>query len=351
MVRLTDIDRLLCRGSLAAREVLARINAATPYLFQVIIDDAGRLLGTVTDGDIRRALLRGNSLDDPATACMHQYPSIGLLGDDDGNASKLHSLNIMKAFLPVVDEAGVVCEVLVPERSIEAMPVALVMAGGPGTRLGSRTHNTPKPLLTVADKPILEHVLTALEAGGITDIYVSVHYLAHKVEQFVTERHSRANVRILQESEALGTAGALANLPASPQSSVLVVNGDVLTRTNYNALMAFHGRHGHDATIAIARYEVNVPFGVVNYGPDGSFGRIQEKPSLTYYIAAGIYYLSPEFRALVPAGQHMDMPELLNLGRGIGLHIGLFPVHEYWLDVGRPEDLQSADLAHREKQE
>lgn len=345
MNRIVKLEPYFCSATATVREVLARLNA-TEHLFQLVIDAKALLLGTVTDGDIRRAILSGATLDDPVMACLHLNPVTGHVGDELGNLEKIRRLGSVRAFLPILDAAGRVREVIASGEAVSKVASALVMAGGPGTRLGERTRKTPKPLLNVGERPILDHVLTALENGGVSDIYISVHYLAEQIERFVEKRKSRARVSLLHEGERRGTIGALALLPEPPDQPILVVNGDVITRTDYAALGAFHTRHGFDATIGVARHEVDIPFGVVRQDEEGLFDRIDEKPRVSHFVASGIYVLNPTFAALVPGDRPMDMPELLNQGRALGLTIGLFPIHEYWIDVGRPHDLETADRDH-----
>ncbi|MCW5699724.1 MAG: NTP transferase domain-containing protein [Rhodospirillales bacterium] len=334
-----------CRARTTVREAMARINDTPPHVGLVVVDEDRRLLGTVTDGDIRRGILRGVTLDDAVAACMNRNALTGRQG------AERHSLALMAArsiqFLPIVDDGGRVVHVLF-RRATAAMPVdALVMAGGAGKRLGERTKETPKPLLTIGDRPILEHVLTALEDAGVRRVFVSVHYLADKIKAFLAARANGADVQVVEEQEPLGTAGAIGLLPAPLSGPLLVVNGDVLTKVDFRALAAFHERHEYDATVAVARYDVDIPFGVIRQNADGVLTGIDEKPRVTHFVAAGIYYLSPAYCALVPPSRPLDMPSLLDLGRQVDLRAGLFPIHEYWTDIGRPHDLEAADTAHR----
>ncbi|MGE0094006.1 MAG: sugar phosphate nucleotidyltransferase [Alphaproteobacteria bacterium] len=347
MTRLVDITPYLCHADATTRDALARLNA-TDHLFQLITDHDGKLLGTLTDGDIRRAMLAGSTLDEPVSRCLHRNPLVGRMGEDATNKEKLRKIGGYKAFLPVIDAEGRVHEVFVAGMpSDAAVKTALVMAGGRGTRLGERTKDTPKPLLNVGDRPILEHVLTALENAGVPEIFVSVHYLADQIEAFVSARSARAQVRTVREGEQRGTIGALGQLPQPLGGAVLVVNGDVISGVDFNAMAAFHARHGYDATIGVARHEIDIPFGVIRHTSDGLFERIDEKPRIGHFVAGGIYLLGPEFAALVPVDRPMDMPELLNEGRTLGLSIGLFPIHEYWRDIGQPHDLAAAERDHK----
>lgn len=336
---------MICGAGVPVRQVLGQISA-TAFVAQIVVDEGRRVVGVMTDGDIRRALLRGVDLDTPVREVMNARPLLGRLGDDRRNAEALSATRSIARFLPILDADGRLHSVWL-DSAARPQLVALVMAGGLGSRLGERTATTPKPLLPVAGRPIIEHVLTHLEDAGVGLIYVSVHYLAQRIEAFLGERASRADIRLLHETERLGTAGALGILPERPTGPLLVLNGDVLTRADFAALEAFHHRHEHDATIAVAHHQVQVPYGVVRHDRAGQFEGIDEKPVLRNFVAAGIYCVGPEVAALAPPNARMDMPELLNESRRAGLRVGLFPIHEYWADVGRPEDLEAADAYHR----
>lgn len=341
MIIRTDLTPYVCSPGDLLRTAVARMNefgAADP--FQIVVDKSGRPVGTITDGDIRRALLREATLDDPVHACMHPSPEVGRAdAPESENLNKLTSGAL--TFLPLIDGKGVLSAIMI--RNLAASPPlsVLIMAGGEGKRLAPATRRMPKPLLEVGDKPILGHILDRLEAAGADSVHISVHYRAEQIERFIGDRSSSANIELLQESEPLGTAGAIGSL--GPQTApLLVLNGDVITNTDYAALVAFHKRHDNEATVAVARHEVEIPFGVVRHDGEGVFLGVDEKPSINNFVSAGIYYLSPEVCALVPPNQPLDMPELLNRSHAVGLRVGLFPIHEYWIDVGAPDDLDAA---------
>lgn len=347
MISLDRLDEYVTPPGASIGEVLIRLNA-TEHLFQLVIDGEGRLIGTVTDGDVRRALLRGATMDDPIKDCMHRDFLAKRAGarDEAANASPASGRTV--PFVPLLDTGGRVLRVIIPSAEPAERVRALIMAGGFGRRLGERTRETPKPLLPVGGRPILDHVIEGLEADGVDTVFVAVHYRADQIRAFLAGRPSKARIQVLEETEPLGTAGALGLLPDSGAGPVLVVNGDVITRASFSALRDFHARHGLDATVGVTRYDIDVPFGVIRFGEDGLFAGIDEKPRVSNFVAAGVYYLTPEFTALVPGRGAIDMPELLNLGRTLGLRIGLFPIHEYWTDVGRPADLDAADRVARE---
>ncbi len=333
------LPTLVCPPSISTRDLLERMNRS-PYRFQVLTDTNGRLLGAVTDGDVRRALLAGNSLDTPVLSCINRNPVTGMLGQDAENAALAARLG----FVPVVDHEGVLVHLLLRTEE-PRLAQALIMAGGFGKRLGERTQSKPKPMLPVGDKPMIEHVLRRVEAANVERIWISVHYLGEQIVEYIQQRENICPIDFLWEDEPLGTAGVLSRLNQI-DVPLLVINADVVTNTDLLALKSFHVRQGHDGTVAVARYEVDVPFGVIRHDDHGVFRCIEEKPKLNFFVAAGIYYLAPEIVALVPPGRRTDMPELLTMAHDIGLKVGIFPLHEYWLDVGRPHDLQTANRDH-----
>lgn len=337
MTRIVDIERQACGPGATLREAMARFNElAHPFL--VVVDAQRRPLGTLTDGDVRRAMLTGTGLDAPVVGAMNPRPLLGRICD----SARPSSFPTSVGFVPLVDETGVLREIWLPRGQAEPILDALVMAGGFGRRLGERTRTTPKPLIEVGEKPLLEHTLAWLEAGGIARIHVATHYLAEQIEDYLGRRKSSVDVRTLREDRPLGTAGAVRFMAGLATRPFVVVNADVLTRLDFGALTAFHHQHGCDGTLAVVPHVVEIPFGVVRQDERGAFEGIEEKPRYSYFIASGIYLLSPAFCGLVPRDQPFDMPDLLAAGRKAGLHIGVFPIHEYWRDVGREADLASA---------
>lgn len=343
---LTAIDHWLCSPEASLKEAMKRItDAGGELLVQIVVDDGRRFLGLITDGDIRRGLLQGHTLDSPARTVMNTNAVRGQLGDSTGNLTKLQKLNPHRAFLPLLGPGDVVTAIAILADAGASGVSALIMAGGFGSRLGDLTQSMPKPLLPVGDLPILEHILRRLEAASVADIYLSVHYLAEQIQDFVQRRQCAIRISVLHEVAPMGTAGALQYLNDDVSRPLLVINGDILTSLDFNAFIQFHAQHGFDATLAVAQHRVRIPYGVVRHGADGVFLGIDEKPMIAHYVAAGIYLLSPQFRALVKQGERIDMPALLERGQREGLQAGLFPIHEYWTDVGRPEDLAQAKVS------
>lgn len=338
------LDPFICSPDQTLRTVIERMTTlGIPSTFQIIVDADLHPVGTVTDGDIRRALLRGETLDSPVAQSMNPSPATSAIDRADSEMDR-RLLSQGVPFLPLVDAAGILRGVLVDRADPEAAsaaPTALIMAGGKGLRLGERTRTTPKPLLPVQGQPILGHIIDRLESAGVESIFLAIHYLPDQIEAFAASRTGKAKTTTIHEPTPLGTAGAIGELGPTA-GPVLVLNGDVLTKVDFSALIEFHTHHGHDATVAVARHETTVPFGVVRYDEDGLLLDIDEKPTMAHFIAAGIYCLSPEICGLVVPGQHTDMPDLLNRARRCGHRVGLFPIHEYWVDIGRPDDLNAA---------
>jgi dTDP-glucose pyrophosphorylase len=337
--KILDCSSLICSTGTTIQETIRRIDETTPMLFQVILDSEQHVAGTVTDGDIRRAFARGVLLEDMVEACMYTPPVIGRVGEDEQNAGTLR----MRRFLPVCDDEGKFDHLLVEHVGPRRAERALIMAGGFGKRLGEMTKSTPKPLIPVAGKPLLEHVLERLEDYGIKQVDISVHYLADQIVQFVDDRENRCEVRIVHENEPLGTAGSLGLLECPVTEPVLVLNADVLTDVDLHALIEHHLHLDCDGTVAASRHEYKLPYGVLNFDAADTLLGIEEKPTYHHLVSAGIYYLDPSIIRLVTPGQPIDIPELFELAIASGLRLTVFPVHEYWSDVGHPTDLENAN--------
>lgn len=342
MRKLKEFESYICQPDIPLRDALTRFNRLKdPFL--VVIDGEGRPIGTLTDGDVRRGILAGHDASAPVSHIMNTSPLLAVRGEVS-RFSLPRDRQI--GFVPVVDERGRLCEIWLPGRGADLSIDALVMAGGFGRRMGERTRDKPKPLLEVGGRPLLEHTLSWLENARVGHIYVSVHYLADQIAGYMEARNSPVPYSLVHEEKPLGTAGALSLLADQLHRPILVVNADVLTRLDLPALLEFHAAHGNDGTLAVAPYKVDVPFGVVRQDQEGRFAGIEEKPSYSYFISSGIYLLAPEFARLHPRGEAIDMPDLLMRGRQAGLSVGLFPVHEYWRDVGRERDYQEAQVDH-----
>ena len=311
----------------------------------MIVNAERHLLGTLTDGDVRRALLKHLALDAPVGEVMCATPRTAAR-----DWSKERILADMEKYqllqLPVVDQEGRVIGLetlheLLNKRHRDN-PVFL-MAGGFGTRLQPLTHNCPKPLLKVGEKPILELILENFINAGFYRFFISTHYMPEMIrEHFGDGSRWGVNIRYIHEEEPLGTGGALGLLPHDEiDQPLFMMNGDLLTTLNFQNLLEFHQDHSGVATMCVREYEHCVPYGAIQ--SDGHRIRsMVEKPVHRFFINAGIYLLSPELVRSVTPGTCIDMPTLLEQQITGGKDVNMFPVHEYWLDIGRMEDFQRA---------
>jgi len=311
----------------------------------LVVDDKQRLLGTLTDGDVRRALLGKQTLNASVESIMFRHPKVAHRG-----WSKARMLAWMEHHdllqLPIIDDDHTVIglETLhgLLQRPRQDNPVFL-MAGGFGKRLRPLTNTCPKPMLRVGDKPILELILEGFVNTGFHRFYISTHYMPEQIrEHFGDGSQWNVSIKYIHEETPLGTGGALGLLPHEEiDLPLFMMNGDILTNLNYLSLQAFHEEHGGKATMCIREYDYQVPYGVIE--ADGHRAKaIIEKPVYTFNVNAGIYLLSPDLVKSVSPGKRVDMPTLLEQEMINGYAVNLYPLKEYWLDIGQVDDYQRA---------
>lgn len=315
----------------------------------LVADEDGRLLGTVTDGDIRRGILRAIQLDASVTEVMNREPMLGSPTD-----SAAHLLEVMKLTqlhqLPIVDDERRVVALRSWSDLLRGEQVrdnwVVLMAGGRGRRLMPMTEDRPKPLLTVGQKPLLESILEGLLSYGFRSFFISVNYKREMVKtHFGDGRRWNCEIRYLEEERHLGTAGSLGLLPGRPTKPIIVMNGDVLTKVNFANLLKFHQEQGAVATMCVREYETTIPFGVVEL--EGNRIRsLVEKPTTRSFVNAGIYVLDPPILDEIRSGSYLDMTELFNRVIATGRHAAAFPIWEYWIDVGRIDDFERANVEY-----
>ncbi len=325
------------------QRIIERINWANMEII-LVVDASGRLIGTITDGDIRRGLLAGVDLDQPAGLIMNRRPVTAHQG-----LTRNEMLRIMREksirHLPVVDASGRPVSLERLEHIVDAISGhdAVVMAGGLGSRLSPLTDDTPKPLLPVGNRPILDHILGGLKSAGIEDVVLSLNYRGDQIRHHVGsgEQHGM-RVNYITEKQRLGTAGALSLLSPRPVRPFLVMNGDLLTNLNYAKLLRFQQEGDYALVMCVRQYKIQVPYGVVQINPDGRISGLQEKPVHEHFINAGIYVMKPHCLDYIPENKYFDMTDLADRLIERGENIGAFPLVEYWRDIGRPEDLRAA---------
>ena len=313
----------------------------------LVVGPGGDLLGTITDGDIRRGLLRGLEFSSAIESVVYREALVvpPQLGRDA--VLGLMQANQVNA-LPVVDESRRVIglhllnQLLVPAERPNLM---VIMAGGQGTRLRPQTENCPKPLLPVSGRPMLEHILERAKSEGFHRFVIAIHYLGHMIERhFADGRRWDVEISYLREDTPLGTAGALALLDPRPDVPFVVSKGDVLTDIRYGELLDFHCRYGASATMAVRLYEWKHPYGVVRTQGVDIVG-FEEKPIARGHVNAGIYALQPCVLEHLRGGEHLDMTTLFFRLHERRLRTIVYPMHEPWLDVGLPGDLERARSA------
>ena len=310
-----------------------------------VVDKNKKLLGVVSDGDIRRGLLAGVSLADPVHEIMNRNPTVASV---DLTKEQLIELMESKSILsiPVIDGQGIVVGLRTLHDSLSKPKVenpVFLMAGGFGTRLRPLTDNCPKPLLKVGNKPILEVTLLNFIKSGFVNFYISTHYMPEMIQaHFGDGSKWGVNITYVHEESPLGTGGALGLLPPDlPTLPLIMMNGDILTNIDFQKLLSFHSKHNADATMCVREYEYQIPYGVIQ-GHKGKITSMEEKPVQLFHINAGIYVVNPEMIKQVEKNQKIDMPTLLEQRIEKNKNVMMFPIHEYWLDIGRMEDYKRA---------
>lgn len=315
----------------------------------LVVSEVGCIEGTISDGDIRRGLLRGLNLGSPISEIVHRDALVVPPGLGRDTVTQLMIANKIQQ-IPIVDEFQHVVglhlwdEVITPVARPNTM---VIMAGGKGTRLMPHTENCPKPLVHLAGKPMLEHIIDRAKAEGFSHFVLAIHYLGHMiVDHFGNGEKFDVRVEYLRESTPLGTAGALSLLDPRPETPFMVTNGDVITDIRYGELLDFHGRCAATATMAVRLHEWQHPFGVVQTDGIEIVG-FEEKPVSRTHINAGVYALSPAALESISPGAPCDMPALFERLHGKGMRTVAYPMYEPWLDVGRPDDLKFAATSLR----
>jgi len=316
----------------------------------LVVDQKHILVDTVTDGDIRRAILDGVDLDLPIeilkqkrAQALSPGPVTASVGTSDADLLHVMSEQSLR-HIPLVNDAGQVVDIAFLDDLVgqyELPLTAVVMAGGYGTRLLPLTNALPKPMLPVGGKPLMERVIEQLRQVGIRHVNVMTHYKSEKIVEYFGDGHAFGmELNYVDEKQPLGTGGGL-GLMQPPNEPVLVINGDILTQVDFRAMLYFHQENHADMTIAVRRYEIQVPYGVIEC--EGvRVRRLQEKPQVGFLVNAGIYLLEPSVYQFMPQNTSFNMTDLIQWLLDAGRTVVSFPVHEYWLDIGQPADYEHA---------
>lgn len=343
------IDKILLNQQATIREALQVIDKGAMKV-AVVVDDNEKIIGILTDGDIRRGLLNGMVLENSIESIIHSNPVICQANDTKETIIQL-ALSKKIYQIPVVDNTGRVVGIHEIDELLRTAPKTnkvVLMAGGLGTRLGELTKHTPKPMLKVGEKPILETIIENFAKYGFVNVIISVNYLSHIIEDYFGDG-SRFGVSIqyILEKEPLGTAGALSLMKKELTEPFFVMNGDLLTNVNCEHIYGYHRFSQAVATMCVGEYDFQVPYGVINL-ENGCMLSIDEKPIHKFFVSAGIYMLSPVVLELVPDNEYFDMPSLFKKIIYKGDKVATFPIHEYWLDIGRINDYERANSEYHE---
>lgn len=340
---MSSVEKISISADTSIRRAMETIDKGQRQI-ALVLDNNGVLLATLTDGDIRRALIRGTSIDAPVEQIMQKdFTALGVEEDRNIARSLMHEKGLHQ--LPIIDHSGRPIEL----ATLDDKPTpfrqhtkVILMAGGLGKRLRPLTEEIPKPMLPVGGRPILELILDNFTRQGFHEFTIALNYKGTVIrDHFGSGENFNATIDYIDETRSMGTAGALSLLPSLPDEPFIVMNSDLLTSIPFDALVRFHNETGALATMCAREYRMQVPFGVVEVD-DIRLRRMVEKPTYSYFVNAGIYVLSPEALNYVEPDTTLDMPTLFErLVAGDEL-ASVFPIQEYWMDIGRPEDLLQA---------
>ena len=337
------VENLFIKEDTNLIEVLKIIDKSQTKI-ALVTDKDHRLLGTITDGDIRRGLLQGNSLKTKAKIVIKKNYRYIKTYEEERKARSLMKKEMLTV-LPVLNNDNKISKLLVsdnliPEKYLEN--TVFILAGGKGTRLLPHTKNCPKPMLQISGKPILEIILNQCLEYGFRNFIFSVNYLKDQIiEYFGNGENYNANIQYITEDKPLGTAGSLSLIKEKLKHPIIIINGDVLTQLNLSNLLNYHLEKNAAATICVREHISNNPYGVVKLRND-KLESFEEKPIIKSLINAGVYVINPELITLLNKKEFLDMPDLLIKSKNIGKNVFAYPIHEYWIDIGRYETFKIA---------
>jgi dTDP-glucose pyrophosphorylase len=344
-----DYKKHFISPNATVREALEKLNGLAPYIICFVVDENEQLLGSVTDGDIRRGLIEGKELDDKIIDLLQSKPY--KLNKDNLTPAYFHELREKRLkLIPLVDDKNIVIDILNLEDYRSFLPMdAVIMAGGKGTRLRPLTENTPKPLLKVGGKPIIEHTIDRLIKFGIKRVYISINYLGEQLLEYFGDGSDKGiEIKYIEENEFYGTAGALKlTNEAFQHRHLMFMNSDLLTDIDfedlYNGLIEKEG----NMIVSTVPYEVEVPYGVIETEGD-QIKALKEKPTYTYYSNAGIYIIDQEALDHIPVNEFYNATDLIEDLIKANKKVVNFPIHSYWLDIGKHHDFVKAqeDIKH-----
>ena len=316
----------------------------------LVVNEQNKLLGTVSDGDIRRALLRNVPLDSSIKSVYYRTPTVANINDSKETIVKICTTKKIHQ-IPIVDNDGNLLRIEVLDELISNKQKSnhvILMVGGLGMRLRPLTESTPKPMLPVGGKPILQTIVEKFVGYGFVNITMCVGYKSSIIQDFFGDGSQfGAHIDYVLEDQRMGTAGALSLLQHRPKEPFFVMNGDLLTSVNFDHLLDFHIENGATATMCVREYDFQVPYGVVKVN-NGKILSIEEKPVHKFFVSAGIYMLNPKCIDIIPQNAYFDMPALFEMLIEQKRKTVSFPLREYWLDIGRMDEYEKANREYGE---
>jgi len=328
-----DFSTVCLRVGASVYDVLKAIDTGAVKIALVL--ESGKLVGVVTDGDLRRGILRYGLLNLTVDKIMRRnFRYITDTAPRNSAIAIMERENIDQ--IPVLDSEGTVVDLILRReltRQETCTNPVVIMAGGMGKRLLPLTENCPKPMLEIGGKPLLERSLEQCKAAGLSNFYFAVNFLKDRIKQYFGDGSKwDVQIKYLEESEPMGTAGSLSLLPKNLDKPILIINGDILSKVDYRHLISFHNQNENQATVCVQEYNTSIPYGVVRTSGEVVVG-FDEKPLITNYVNAGMYLLNPEMLSALPDNTFFDMPDLLSNLVDRGFKVGMFPVFEYWIEL------------------
>ena len=344
-----NIENIKLRQNATIKEALEIIDSGAMQI-ALVVDDNDKLLGTLTDGDIRRGILRGLDIDSSIETIVFKEPAVAKISSTKEEILKI-ALSKKLHQIPIVDDNGIVLDLKEIEELVEPKIKTnrvILMVGGLGTRLRPLTQDMPKPMLKVGNKPILQTIVEKFAEYGFVNITMCVNFNASIIRDYFGDgKEFGVNIDYVLEQKRMGTAGALSLLKERPSEPFFVMNGDLLTNVNFEHIFNYHTLNKATATMCVREYDYEVPYGVVKMN-DNKIIEIAEKPVQKFFVSAGIYMLSPEILDLIPKNEFYDMPTLFEKLIKLSKNVISFPIREYWLDIGRMEEYQRANEEYKE---
>ena len=342
-----DLQKLLINSEKSILEAMHLINVNNTRGILLVVNENNKLLGTITDGDIRRAILSGCELNNSISEFYNKNCTY-ISKNTKLSEVKANFLEKKLNLLPVVDKDKIVIDYyeiddLIDFDKLEKENPVLIMAGGLGTRLSPLTDNLPKPMLKVGDKPILQTIIEQFRNYGFKNILISVNYKADMIENYFEDgRNFGVSIKYIKETKRLGTAGAIYLAKEYLKKPFFVINGDILTTVNFYNLLHYHTENDYKMTIGSRIYETQIPYGVLNI-EESCVTELEEKPIISHLVSGGVYVLNPEVIELIPEDNYFDITQLINMLIDNKKKIGSFPITEYWMDIGKVDDYYKAN--------